>query len=74
MIRVLSKLDACNRTILGWIFVHMNHVIERQEQNKMTVRNVAVVLEPTLKIQSNKVLNFLLTQAYDVFPDIKITK
>ncbi|OQV26044.1 putative RalA-binding protein 1-A [Hypsibius exemplaris] len=72
--KVLTRLDSCSRTFLGWIFVHMSHVVERQEQNKMSVRNVALVLEPTLKIQSNKVLNFLLTQAYDVFSDVKITK
>ncbi|GAU92275.1 hypothetical protein RvY_04375 [Ramazzottius varieornatus] len=72
--KVLTKLDACSRALLGCVFVHMSHIIDHQEHNKMPLKNVALVLEPTLRIQSNKVLSFLLTHAVDVFPDVKIAK
>ncbi|XP_055328392.1 ralA-binding protein 1-like [Paramacrobiotus metropolitanus] len=72
--KILQRLEPCRRTLLGWVFVHMAHIMEHQDVNKMSLKNLALVLEPTLRIQSNKVLNFFLSYPTEIFHDISITK
>ncbi|KAG1652752.1 RalA-binding protein 1 [Nymphon striatum] len=70
---LISLLPNPNRLLLSWVFVHMQHVIAREPNNKMSLQNVAIVLSPTMQI-SHRVLNALFNHANVLFKDVEIKK
>ncbi|XP_077993575.1 uncharacterized protein LOC144447427 isoform X2 [Glandiceps talaboti] len=71
--KLLLELPVCNATLLSWIFVHMSHVIDREQENKMSLQNVAIVLSPTMHL-NHKVLLVLFKYHKVFFKDIVFKK
>jgi len=68
-----EDLPVFNRALVQYIFAHMNHVIERERFNKMTLQNVSIVLSPTLQI-SHRVLNCLFENRHILFDAVVIKR
>lgn len=71
--RLIADLPTCNRLLLSWMIVHMTHVIDLAQENKMTLQNVSIVLSPTMQI-SHRVLNVLFSNVSTLFGDILLRK
>uniref|UniRef100_T1JMI2 Rho-GAP domain-containing protein n=1 Tax=Strigamia maritima TaxID=126957 RepID=T1JMI2_STRMM len=70
---LINKLPNSNRLLLSWIFVHMEHIISLEKQNKMNVQNVSIVLSPTMQI-SHCVLNALFMHSRELFKNVTFKK
>ena len=66
-----DKLPLSNRTLLGWLFTHMNSILAKEKTNKMSIQNLALVLSPTLQLSHN-VLHGLFRHSEEIFTDIQI--
>ncbi|VDM16784.1 unnamed protein product [Hydatigera taeniaeformis] len=53
------ELPRVNRYLLAWLLQHMIHVIDRSDENKMTLSNLVIVFSPTLRM-SHRLLALLL--------------
>ncbi|CAG5120617.1 unnamed protein product, partial [Candidula unifasciata] len=71
--RLIADLPTCNRLLLSWMIVHMTHVIDLAQENKMTLQNVSIVLSPTMQI-SHRVLNVLFSNVSTLFGDVLLRK
>ncbi|XP_067943036.1 ralA-binding protein 1-like [Watersipora subatra] len=69
----INKLPSCNKELLSWMIVHMNHIIAKEKINKMGLQNVSIVLSPTMRI-SHRVLNVLFLHSKQLFSDVTITR
>ncbi|XP_006819678.1 ralA-binding protein 1-like [Saccoglossus kowalevskii] len=69
--QLLGQLPVYNRTLLSWIIVHMTHIIE--EDNKMSLQNVSIVISPTMRI-SHRILNVLLSHSTVLFKDVNLKR
>lgn len=70
---LIKQLPECNRTLIEWVLVHMNHVIQNEKQNKMTLQNVSIVLSPSMQI-SHGVLYGLFKNSTRLFGHVEIKK
>ena len=73
LVSLIKQLPECNRTLLEWVLVHMNHVIQNEKQNKMTLQNVSIVLSPSMQI-SHGVLYGLFKNSTRLFGHVEIKK
>jgi len=71
--RLVSEMPVCNRLLLSWVIVHMNHVIQLAKENKMSLQNVSIVLSPTMQI-SHRVLYVLFSHVDDLFGNVVLRK
>ncbi|KAG8176502.1 hypothetical protein JTE90_006339 [Oedothorax gibbosus] len=71
--KLLNELPVCNRLLLSWIVVHMQHVIALERRNKMNLQNVSIVLSPTLQISHNILQAFFL-HSDTLFKGVEIKK
>lgn len=69
----MGELPTVNRWLIQYVFVHMQHVIERERFNKMTLQNVSIVLSPTMQM-SHRVLGCFFDMAHILFDGIQIKK
>ncbi|CAH1789683.1 unnamed protein product [Owenia fusiformis] len=71
--RLLGELPVANRLLVSWVIVHMDHVIQNEVSNKMTLQNVSIVLSPTMQI-SHRVLNVFFSFVNELFPGVEIKR
>ena len=57
----LGSLPRPNRYLLAWLLQHLTHVMDRAEDNKMTLANLIIIFSPTLRM-SHHLLALLLSQ------------
>ncbi|KAJ8036478.1 RalA-binding protein 1 [Holothuria leucospilota] len=69
----LKELPSCNYTLLAWIIVHLIHVLDNADQNRMSVQNLSIVFSPTMQI-SHRVLYHFFTNWEAFFGHVRIKK
>ncbi|KAI1888964.1 hypothetical protein AGOR_G00174180 [Albula goreensis] len=69
--RLLAELAPCNRLLLTWLIIHMDHVISREADTKMNIQNISIVLNPTVQI-GNRVLYVFFTNVQELFGDVTL--
>jgi len=70
---LLHQLPRENYTLLAYLFSHFAQVIQKSDQNKMSLPNVGMMLQPTLQM-SQPLLNFFLKNGRALFSDVRIKK
>lgn len=58
-IDALSKLPKAHLSTIKLLFEHLRRVHERSEENRMTIKNLAMVFAPTLMRHSDPSRDFL---------------
>ncbi|GFY50883.1 ralA-binding protein 1-A [Trichonephila inaurata madagascariensis] len=71
--RLMNELPNCNRLLLSWIFIHMQHVMSLERRNKMNLQNISIVLSPTMQISHN-VLQAFFTHINVLFKGVELKK
>uniref|UniRef100_A0A915DEL7 Rho-GAP domain-containing protein n=1 Tax=Ditylenchus dipsaci TaxID=166011 RepID=A0A915DEL7_9BILA len=56
----MKSLPSQNYTLLAYIFIHAQSVVEQQKFNKMSLSALGVLLQPMLNLSKNQVRIFLL--------------
>ncbi|XP_066480137.1 ralA-binding protein 1 [Tiliqua scincoides] len=69
--RLLKDLPECNRLLISWLIVHMDHVIAKELETKMNIQNISIVLSPTVQI-SNRVLYVFFTHVQEFFGNVTL--
>lgn len=68
-----SQLPGANRTLLAWLILHLDSVIQHEKSNKLNAQTIAVLLSPTLQM-SHRLLVTLLCHGSNLFPDTALKK
>lgn len=71
--KLMNELPNCNRLLLSWIFIHMQHVMSLERRNKMNLQNISIVLSPTMQISHN-VLQAFFTHINVLFKGVELKK
>ncbi|KAG2458134.1 ralA-binding protein 1 [Polypterus senegalus] len=69
--KILADMPVCNRLLLSWLIIHMDHIIAKEADTKMNIQNISIVLSPTVQI-SNRVLYVFFTHVKELFGDVKL--
>ncbi|XP_073646628.1 ralA-binding protein 1 isoform X2 [Tursiops truncatus] len=69
--RLLEELPECNRLLISWLIMHMDHVIAKELETKMNIQNISIVLSPTVQI-SNRVLYVFFTHVQELFGNVTL--
>lgn len=70
---LLQQLPNCNKTLLSWILLHFDSVIQNEKQNKMNAQSLAMLLSPPLQM-SHRLLVTLLCHCPNLFADVQLKK
>nr|CAD7427246.1 unnamed protein product [Timema monikensis] len=73
LLSLVEQLPSCNRHLLSWVIVHLNHITCHDTSNKMNTQNLAISLSPVFQM-SHRLLTTLLCHCQELFPDVIITK
>ncbi|KAJ8687283.1 hypothetical protein QAD02_023077 [Eretmocerus hayati] len=68
-----KQLSVCNRELLAWITLHLDHVITCEKTTKMNAQTIAMTLSPALQM-SHRLLLALLLHCKALFPGVQLTK
>ena len=49
--RLLTEAPPDSRLLLSWLVTHMDHVIAREQDTKMNIQNISIVLNPTIQVR-----------------------
>lgn len=71
--QLLEQLPKCNRTLLAWVLLHFDCVIQQERHNKLNAQSLAMLLSPTLQM-SHRLMVALLCHCNNLFPDVKLIK
>ncbi|KAH8399259.1 hypothetical protein KR215_006640 [Drosophila sulfurigaster] len=71
--QLLEQLPKCNRTLLAWMMLHFDAVIQQERYNKLNAQSLAMLLSPTLQM-SHRLMVALLCHCTNLFPDVKLIK
>ncbi|XP_030563655.1 ralA-binding protein 1 [Drosophila novamexicana] len=71
--QLLEQLPKCNRTLLAWVILHFDAVIQQERYNKLNAQSLAMLLSPTLQM-SHRLMVALLCHCANLFPDVKLIK
>ncbi|KAH8419149.1 hypothetical protein KR222_006732 [Zaprionus bogoriensis] len=71
--QLLEQLPKCNRTLLSWVVLHFDSVIQQERYNKLNAQSLAMLLSPTLQM-SHRLMVALLCHCTNLFPDVKLIK
>lgn len=70
---LLHQLPNCNKTLLSWILLHFDSVIQNEKQNKMNAQSLAMLLSPPLQM-SHRLLVTLLCHCPNLFAEVELKK
>lgn len=70
---LLQQLPNCNKTLLSWILLHFDSVIQNEKQNKMNAQSLAMLLSPPLQM-SHRLLVTLLCHCPNLFAEVELRK
>lgn len=71
--QLLEQLPKCNRTLLAWVLLHFDCVIQQERYNKLNAQSLAMLLSPTLQM-SHRLMVALLCHCNNLFADVKLIK
>lgn len=71
--QLVNQLPECNKILLGWITLHLDHITTREKTTKMNAQTIAMTLSPVLQM-SHRLLLALLLHCKSLFPDINLNK
>ncbi|XP_054747750.1 ralA-binding protein 1 [Anastrepha obliqua] len=71
--QLLELLPSCNRTLLTWILLHFDAVIQHSKNNKLTPESLAMLLSPPMQM-SHRLLVALLSQSGVLFANVSLIK
>ncbi|KAG7190129.1 hypothetical protein KM043_006262 [Ampulex compressa] len=68
-----QQLPTCNRILLAWVTLHLDHVTTREKTTKMNAQTISMTLSPVLQM-SHRLLLALLFHCKALFPNVRLTK
>ncbi|KAK0162398.1 hypothetical protein PV327_006178 [Microctonus hyperodae] len=71
--QLVCQLPDCNRLLLAWVTLHLDHVATREKTTRMNAQSIAMTLSPVLQM-SHRLLLALLCHCKALFPEVKLTK
>ncbi|XP_029667173.1 ralA-binding protein 1 [Formica exsecta] len=71
--QLTQQLPECNRILLAWVILHLDHVTMREKTTKMNAQTISMTLSPVLQM-SHRLLLALLFHCKALFPNIQLTK
>ncbi|XP_072759775.1 ralA-binding protein 1 [Anoplolepis gracilipes] len=69
----MQQLPECNRILLAWVILHLDHVTMREKTTKINAQTISMTLSPALQM-SHRLLLALLFHCKALFPNIQLTK
>ncbi|KAK2584434.1 hypothetical protein KPH14_006814 [Odynerus spinipes] len=73
LLQLTQQLPKCNRTLLAWVTLHLDHVTACEKTTKMNAQTISMTLSPVLQM-SHRLLSALLFHCKSLFPDVQLTK
>lgn len=70
---LLQLLPKYNRTLLAWIFLHFECVIQQSKANKINAQSLAMLLSPVLQM-SHRLMMCLLFHSSNLFTGLELKK
>ncbi|XP_070155025.1 ralA-binding protein 1 [Polyergus mexicanus] len=71
--QLTQQLPECNRILLAWVTLHLDHVTMREKTTKMNAQTISMTLSPVLQM-SHRLLLALLFHCKALFPNVQLTK
>ncbi|XP_067210391.1 ralA-binding protein 1 isoform X2 [Linepithema humile] len=71
--QLTQQLPECNRILLAWVTLHLDHVTAREKVTKMNAQTISMTLSPVLQM-SHRLLLALLFHCKALFPNVQLTK
>lgn len=71
--QLVCQLPDCNRVLLAWVTLHLDHVATCEKTTRMNAQSIAMTLSPVLQM-SHRLLLALLCHCKALFPEVKLTK
>ncbi|SPP83848.1 ralA-binding protein 1 [Drosophila guanche] len=69
--QLMEQVPKCNRTLVGWVMLHLYAVTDQERYNKLNHESIAVLLSPTLQM-SVPLMVALLRHCRTIFADIQL--
>lgn len=73
LLHLTQQLPECNRVLLAWVILHLDHVTAREKTTKMNAQTISMTLSPVLQM-SHRLLTALLFHCKALFPNVQLTK
>ncbi|XP_012140994.2 ral interacting protein [Megachile rotundata] len=73
LIHLTQQLPECNKVLLAWVILHLDHVTAREKTTKMNAQTISMTLSPVLQM-SHRLLLALLFHCKALFPNVHLTK
>ncbi|XP_050069044.1 ralA-binding protein 1 [Anopheles maculipalpis] len=73
LVCLVEQLPSCNRTLLSWMFMHVDAVTQNEDFTKMNAQNIAMLLSPTLQM-SHRLFVAILCHCSTLFADTSLYK
>lgn len=73
LVTLIQLLPQYNRTLLGWIFLHFESVINNEKHNKMNAQSLAMLLSPVLQM-SHRLMMCLLIHSSKLFNGVELIR
>uniref|UniRef100_A0A182XVJ2 Uncharacterized protein n=1 Tax=Anopheles stephensi TaxID=30069 RepID=A0A182XVJ2_ANOST len=73
LVCLVEQLPSCNRTLLSWMFMHVDAVTQNEDFTKMNAQNIAMLLSPTLQM-SHRLFVAILCHCSTLFADTNLHK
>lgn len=70
---LINQLPTANQTLLSWMLIHLNAVIQNEKFNKTNAQSLAMLLSPTLQM-SHRLLAAMLCHCTSLFSDTILHK
>ncbi|XP_052888497.1 ralA-binding protein 1 isoform X1 [Anopheles moucheti] len=73
LVCLVEQLPSCNRTLLSWMFMHVDAVTQNEDFTKMNAQNIAMLLSPTFQM-SHRLFVAILCHCSTLFADTSLHK
>uniref|UniRef100_A0A3F2Z133 Rho-GAP domain-containing protein n=1 Tax=Anopheles minimus TaxID=112268 RepID=A0A3F2Z133_9DIPT len=73
LVCLVDQLPSCNRTLLSWMFLHVDAVTQNEDFTKMNAQNIAMLLSPTFQM-SHRLFVAVLCHCSTLFADTTLHK
>ncbi|KOC70994.1 RalA-binding protein 1 [Habropoda laboriosa] len=73
LMHITQQLPECNKVLLAWVILHLDHVTAREKTTKMNAQTISMTLSPVLQM-SHRLLLALLFHCKALFPNVQLTK
>ncbi|XP_053679268.1 ralA-binding protein 1 [Anopheles nili] len=73
LVSLVEQLPSSNRTLLSWMFMHVDAVTQNEDFTKMNAQNIAMLLSPTFQM-SHRLFVAILCHCSTLFADTILHK